>query len=407
MVKKHIFRLMAAVFCCGVLLFGLTSCGSDSGGADNEIYGNGFKDVSDVIAKVGDITITRSDLELRYGELPPKLKRRYSGDDWEARFLRFMIDEALLYEGARSAEIQLDPTISQALISQKRYVMADGFRRLEVWKDLEPTEQQIRDYYEDFPEDFVVHETVKARHIECATEQDARKAWEALHAGGQHAKFPYVVSEYSVNAESAKLGGDLGWFNKGGYIGAIPNSKQFIDAVWDLDTGLNEPVKIGKTWHIVEILSRKPARPLTLAEARPQIVKDLEPMVRNQRVDEYLTESRETYPIEYFGDFRPGSGSSPEAFFKRALANKDPQVQLDLYGILIEDYPENEYKPKALFMAANLQMDRYQDRFQASRLLNRLIAEYPDNELVDQARFLLDNMGRRGSVVPENLIEDE
>jgi len=404
MLKSRITRLIPLVLLGGALL-ALSSCSSDKGTGEYEIFGNGFKDVSPVIAKVGDITITRFDFDTRYKELPTNVKRRFSGDNWEDRFLRFMVDEALVYQSAVDAQIDKDPEIAQSFISYRRYIMNDGFKRLVLWEDLTPNQEDIQSYYDDNPEDFVAAGMVRARHVECDTEAEIRAAWDALHGEGRDALFAYVVGKYTENEESKKLSGDLGWFNRNGYIGAIYAHKEFIEAVWDLPIGLNPPIKVADKWHIVEIQNRKPSRPLSMAEARPQIIEKLKPMVQQQKLESLLVAKREEVPIKYFGDFEPGSGCTAEELFNRALAAGDPLVQLELYQILINDYPENEYKPKALFMCANIQLDRWQDRNSASKLLMQLIEDYPESDLVDQADFMLKNMSSRELVSPQS-IED-
>lgn len=402
--KSRSYIRLIPILLCGVLLT-LCSCSGDQGADQYEIFGNGFKDVSPVVARVGEVEITRSDMQKRYEELPVQLKRRYSGEGWEDRFLRFMIDEALVYQGAVEAEMAKDPQVAQAFISYRRFTMNDNFKRQVLFGDLTASEEEIKAYYDEHPDDFVAAGVVRARHVECDTEDQIRAAWDALHGEGRDAMFAYVVGKFSVNEESKKLNGDLGWFNKGGYIGAVFAHEEFIDAVWDMPIGLNEPIKVADKWHIVEIQGRRPARPLSLAEAREQIVKQLEPLVRKRKLEEFLAAEKEKLDVEMLGEFAPGSGSTAEEIFKRGLAARDADMQIEIFEMLVDDYPPNEYTPKALFMLANLQLDRWQDRNSASKLLKQLIDEFPESDLVEQAQYMLENIGSRAMISPES-VED-
>ncbi len=91
-------------------------------------------------------------------------------------------------------------------------------------------------------------------------EQRALKEITALRErilGGED--FAEIAREYSDDKETAKEGGDLGWFD----LAAIPS--EFRLAARDLKTGeVSEPFKTQFGIHILKMLEREPSRPVDL-----------------------------------------------------------------------------------------------------------------------------------------------
>jgi len=369
------------------------------------LYGNGFLDQSTVICKIDDFEITRNMLDLRYEEMPRRMKSRFSGEDWDKRFLRFMVDEILMVQEAVRRKLYLDPEVAQHLISQRRSVLKSALAEIDLIKDAAPTEEQIRVHFERNRESYLREGTGRARHIPCQDKDAAWQAYDRLRQGGRAGAFPLVVAEFSTNLESAKQAGELGWFNRGGFIPAIPYGKEFSEAVWEWEVGLHEPALIGGEWQVVEIVGREYERSLTLEEARDRVVKELTPIVEEEIVEAFLREAKQAAHIEFFGSFRPGQGRTPKELFERAWYAPTPEQKIDLYKIVIEDFPQSDLADDALLMIANVYLDTWGDIPFAGRYLDRLIRNYPDSELFDDAQYMLENMGSADFVSPTS-IED-
>jgi TolA-binding protein len=73
--------------------------------------------------------------------------------------------------------------------------------------------------------------------------------------------------------------------------------------------------------------------------------------------------------------------------------------------LILQDYPDDPYAAKSLFMMANLQIDRWGDIVSARAFLNKLINQYPESEMVDQAQYMLDNMTRQEFRTPTSIEE--
>jgi hypothetical protein len=246
---------------------------------------------------------------------------------------------------------------------------------------------------------------MRARHIPCLNKEKAYLAYDQLRNDDRPGAFERVVAAYSTNPESIKAAGDLGWFNKGGFIPALPYGKEFSEQIWNWEKGLHEPVQIGGDWHIIQILEREYERPLTLAESRDRIIRELTPILQEEVVETYLRQAKQENMIEYFGSYRPGEGRNPKELFERAWYANTPELKIDLYKMLVEDYPDSDYADDALFMIANVYLDTWHDVPFAGRYLDRLVKNYPESNLIGDAQYMLENMGKPDFVQPTS-IED-
>ena len=360
---------------------------------DRAVFGTGYIDQSPVIAKVGELKITQQDLDLRYEELPPDIRKRFDGEGWEFRFLRYMVDEALLVQEAERRRLELDPRVSQMLISQRRHVLKSAMRDYELMKDKEPTEEDLREYFELNRDKYQREGFLHVRHIACQSREAANACYDQIRQNpGDERTWGMMVAQYSTNYESAKQMGDLGWFSREGFLPAMPYGKDFARAIWDWKLGLHEPALIGGEWHVIDVLERELERPLTFAEARDRVVQDFLPDWQRLQADELLREVKGSTPIEYFGAYRPGDGKTPKELFERAWYAGTPDQKLDYYGLLVQDFPEDELADDALFMMANIHLDTWSDVPIANRLLLRLVNEYPHSELYDDAQYMLEHM---------------
>lgn len=361
---------------------------------DREVlFGDGVPDKSPVICRVGDFEITERQLDLRVAELPEGERGRYEGPYGRRLLLKRMIEEVLLVQAGYENELYNDADVAHTLIANRRFAMARAMLNTGLLKDREPTIDEIREYYRAHRERYINQGIMQARHIECATKADADRAYDRLINGeGRQAKFPYVAGDLSINEQTRVAGGELGWFNKGGFIAMIPDSKDFIDAVWDLDIGLHPPLEVNGRWHVVEVVRREYERPMTLEEAEFRVKQEMMPSFQDELVSAFYAERLAETPVTYFGAYRPGEGKTDRELFERAFHTQDPERKQALYELLMEDYPASDLVDDSLFLLGDLSLESFQHPRQAEKYLRRLLAEYPDSEYADDAKYILENL---------------
>jgi peptidyl-prolyl cis-trans isomerase C len=118
-------------------------------------------------------------------------------------------------------------------------------------------------------------EQVHARHILVATEDEANKVLERLHAGED---FAALAKELSTDTGSKEEGGDLGWFPRGMMV------TEFENAAFALQPGqTSEPVKTSFGYHIINVIERDANRPLDEATLDQKKSRALDNWLTTQR----------------------------------------------------------------------------------------------------------------------------
>jgi len=366
------------------------------------IFGDGMNDPSPVIAEVDGYKITQRMLDIRSEELPKELKQRYQGEVGKRLLVRQMVDEVLRFREAERRKLENIPEAARVLISQRRITLDTSLTNALI-AEKQPSVEEIRAYYQANKDQYARLGTMHAGHIECATESQARAAYNEAKKDG--AQFVRLVEKYSSNEDSKARGGDLGWFNKGGFVPQMPESRAFTTAIWDLEKGVNPPIEVAGKWHVVNVYERQYDRPQTLEEAYDAVARDMLPTYQAGLLKAWVDNARADAKIEYFGDYRPGKGRTARELLDRAMNLKDVQQKMDLYQLIAEDYADDELADDALFLAANEALDTWGDRGQAGGLLGVLLKKYPSSEYAADAQYMIDNMGRPDFAKPKS-IED-
>lgn len=170
-------------------------------------------------------------------------------------------------------------------------LLADACKELD-----EPSQQDIRQFYEENKEQFKTAERVRVAHIvryinwqtdEATACNVIKKAKDELKKGEL---FETVVRKYSDCLEND---GDLGYITRGQMV------EEFEDVVFNLNVG--EESEIFRTrfgFHIARVYDRKPAVVRTLKEVKDRIVSELKEQMRGKAVDEFVDRLKSKAKIE-------------------------------------------------------------------------------------------------------------
>jgi len=141
------------------------------------------------------------------------------------------------------------------------------------------SEDEMRQYYEDRPDSFRYEEEVRARHILIevkpdASEEDTAKARaEAEKVLAQARKgmdFAELAKKNSKDSNSAKKGGDLGFFTRQKMV------REFADAAFALKPGeISDVVQTEHGLHVIKVEEVRPERVESFEEARGPIEESL------------------------------------------------------------------------------------------------------------------------------------
>ena len=130
-------------------------------------------------------------------------------------------------------------------------ILVQAVKRKQL-RDNPITDDDVKKRFEKEVED--THKTeYKVRHILVKEEADARDIVAQL---GKGTKFDKLAKDKSVDAQSGKSGGELGWINQGMVV------PEFFNAVMAMKKGAvsTEPVKSDFGWHIIKVEDTRPLK---------------------------------------------------------------------------------------------------------------------------------------------------
>jgi foldase protein PrsA len=157
---------------------------------------------------------------------------------------------------------------------------------------IEITDEEIADYYEQYQHLFQEPEQVRASHI---LVDDEKKAQDLLAQLREGADFATLASEHSQDESTAKNGGDLGYFERGQMVEA------FESAAFSMEVGeISDVVESEYGYHIILVTDKVTEVQRSLDEVRDQIYDDLFAQKLNEQVPAWLDEQMNKADIKRY-----------------------------------------------------------------------------------------------------------
>ena len=160
----------------------------------------------------------------------------------------------------------------------------------------EPSDDEIRAFYEENKERFKSDEQVRVAHIvkyvnwqtdEATALQEISQAHEEIRGG---TPFEAVVDKYTDCADS---GGDLGYVARGQMV------EEFEDVVFNLSVGqCSEPFRTRFGFHLAKVYDRRPPTVPELKDIKKQVVDEVKEQKKEQALGDYLDQLRAKAVIE-------------------------------------------------------------------------------------------------------------
>ncbi|MCM2397763.1 peptidylprolyl isomerase [Rhizobium sp. S95] len=213
-----------------------------------------------VVAKVGDLTITQSELDLAVANLDPQLSQ-LPDEQKKVAALSGAIDVKLLAGTAVGEGLKDDPEYQRRMA----YIADRELHNLYFKKHVVDavTDAEVKARYEKEIAALPKQEEVRARHILVKTEEEAKDIIKQLDAGKD---FVELAKEKSTDPNKSE-GGDLGYFTKGRMV------PEFEEAAFAMEKGTysKTPIKTQFGYHVIKVEDKREAAPPTLEEVGPQV----------------------------------------------------------------------------------------------------------------------------------------
>jgi len=235
-----------------------------------------------VVARVGDRTVTVADLNARikgvtYTSWEDELKKRND-------ILDGIINDHLMILAAREQGFSEDPAFQQKMRSAERNTLLELLYQREIIEKSKPSEKEIKDAYEKMGWE------LSARHILVGTEEEAQSLREQIING---ADFAEMAKEHSRDPSNKDKGGDLGYFGWGKMVPV------FQDTVYAMEIGeVSMPVQSDFGWHIIKLEDRRTVDRREWEQEKDRIDRKITSDRSKVRAEEYVTALKEESNIQ-------------------------------------------------------------------------------------------------------------
>ncbi|MEZ2222866.1 peptidylprolyl isomerase [Rhizobium sp. RCC_161_2] len=213
-----------------------------------------------VVAKVGDVEIHQSELDLAIANLDPQLGQ-LPDDQKKVAALSASIDVKLLAKTAAAEKLDQTPDFQSHMAYLRDRELHNAYFKAHVADAI--TDDEVKARYDKEVAALPKQEEVHARHILVKTEDEAKAIIKELDAGKD---FATLAKEKSTDPNKAD-GGDLGYFAHGRMV------KEFEDAAFALPVGTytKTPVKSDFGWHVIKVEDKRVAPPPPFDQVKDQV----------------------------------------------------------------------------------------------------------------------------------------
>jgi parvulin-like peptidyl-prolyl isomerase len=347
-------------------------------------------------ARVGDYKITEEEMLSMLASLPDAQKNQFKGPDAQAVFVDRLIEQYLLYKAAIDDKMdKTDEMQNQIRQVTMNIIVADYFSK-KIADKVTVDPKEVEAYYAANPKEFTQAPVMRAQYLFTTDSLKAVK-WEKRLAKGE--LLTKLATTESEDKSTAPEGGDVGYFNLGGYIKGVGTSEIFSKAVEKLEVGkISGIIHFEKGFAIVRLSEKNAAKVQAFDDVKAMI----ENKLRSQRTEEAYKETveklKKKYPSENYVKERLNSTKrTPEEFWEMAQIESDPQTRIQYYRDIVNMYPTHKNAPEALFMIGFTYAEELKDFVQARRTFNELEQKYPESTMIESAKWMRENMEKEHS----------
>jgi len=359
-----------------------------------------------VLVRIGNDVITPRQVSARLQELPEQYRAQYSTPDGRKQLLDRMVEERVWMRDADANGVTKRPDILAQIEAQKRDLLIRTWVNEVMAKNAPPSDSQAMAYYREHLEEWKTPANVTLRHIQTKSQADGKKVLGLARA--KNADWDKLVKQYSADTLTKANGGSLGTATlEGGFAGIGPQPA-LAESAMALGAGkIGGPWKTNVGWHVVKVESVRPEAVREFEQVRSFIIRQM----GQERSQQYYREQLDRIKGEY--RVSPDSAAiqkwvsakkSARELFQEAQSAGDAAARISAYRRVVDEYPDADVTPQALFMVGFIHSEELKDHDAAERVFRELLKRYPKSELASSAQWMVDHM--RTDEVPEFLGAD-
>jgi len=299
-----------------------------------------------------------------------------------------VVDERCLTTYGRQEGLDRDPDYLRTLHFSDRWILNRVVERA-IEAQAEPTEEEVRSYYEEHVDQFTLPAQIWYHQIQVASRGEAQAIRRRLLAG---ADFEAVAREVSQDRESAERGGRMTAFRQDGSQ-TLPNRfPELAETMARLKDGeISQPQRTELGWHLLRVDSRRGEYAKSYEEMREGIRDKIGNPRQMDRFAAVLDSLKQVYGVKLNQDnldrfcfLQMDAGELLQA----GRAEKDPQRRIQTYTEVLDRFPESERVPEALYLIG-AEYSGMKEPERAREYLTRLVEKYPGHSLASAAQTML------------------
>jgi parvulin-like peptidyl-prolyl isomerase len=338
-IKKKIYNISFVVLLIFVIILGGIVIYNGTKGSDENFFQNLLnkinikslikKSQSEIAAVVNEEEITLQELNNRYEKIPENYKQLITKET----LLEQIVDEKLLLQKANQENIKVSDEELENMLNQtlSNYMMDKEQLKNELEKqgtsyeefielfknelliskllnqtvtNINITEEEAEQFYDENPEQFSIPETVNASHI-LICHNESLNCLSNLSKLGAKDKIENILSklkdnenDFSELAEiysecpSSEKGGNLGFFTKGQMTPA------FEDAAFDLEEDeISEIIETEFGFHIIKVHEKRDSDTLEFETVKTQIKQNLKVQKQQEVYQQFIQDLKDKAKI--------------------------------------------------------------------------------------------------------------
>lgn len=367
--------------------------GSACGKKEKPAPGAGATGDATEVARIGRKVITGAEVDELMASLPQQVQGDFAGARGRVRLLDQMVNREVMVQAARDQGLHRDPAIAKQLREFEANVLTQAYQNKLVADQPQPTEDDLRKYYDAHPEEFTIQARANASWIVCKTRREAEAARRRVTSGNE--AFADVARVVSIHTETAPDGGLLGYFNPTGYVRGIGSRPDFSARAFALEPGGTSEVFEwdGGTWGFIRLHEKSEARAEPYERAKDRIAARLKPSMTDSLYQAEVARLRERYKAQVLVDLdKELEGKGAEEMMKLATETANPMDKIEYYRALLRKYPQYERAAEAQFMIGFLFSEELHNTDAARTEYDKVLQNFPNSEVAESARYMLQNL---------------
>lgn len=258
-----------------------------------------------VLAKIGDQTLTESDLKEMANAIPERFRPISMTPEGRQKILDYMVNVYVMSAEAEKEGLDKNPDVQKMLQLTKKDLLARLYFEKATKSMPVPTEEDAKAYYDKNKAQFATPESVHLHHILVKTDKEAKDVLDRLKKGE---KFPDVATQVSL-CPSKIRGGNLEWLPRGSLV------KEIEDVAFTMKPGQPVgPVQSKFGFHVLLLEDKKPAQENSFDQIKDYLLEQLRFQKQQEQYEQLADSLRKKVKVEFTSppaQAAPAPGTAP------------------------------------------------------------------------------------------------